>query len=533
MNKNWLKVLVAISAVTIAGSAAFFSVTGLGVLFSGAAMAVMIMAGSLEFAKLVTATYLKQEWDNIQGVSKWYLTSAVVILMLITSAGIFGYLSNAFQQQNLKLDQVAREIQVWQNKIDYTNQQITTLQGQQKDLSTTQNTLISKGNVNNRLLRSVDNRDRQSNTINKKINSLQDSVVVYNGKINEIKNNNIGIEREVGGFRFVAESFGVQLNTVVKFFIILIVIVFDPLAVALIISFNQLVLSTRKKDEDEEINEPSNPEDLKNFVDESARLHLSEEDLKILENALLNPPKPNEELKEAFQRHEDLVKDASLKESWVLNDEEILERAREIEYRKTLENNSNLNENINSTLDFVNDELDEEITPIGDEIEEEDIVNDQVDEMVDEDVFDFEDEFKDETINDTPISREETQMIIGKLIERKEPFFPEAIERAKDIIENSNIEEISTIEPIIEEKNGIFSTIEPNTENIFQNNIEDYEGQFEDWKNETVSDPFEIVLVNQPEIQEVINDVETETFSEEPTNLDETSSDSDEDEKKK
>jgi peptidoglycan hydrolase CwlO-like protein len=142
MSKNWLKVLVAISAILIAGSAAFFSVTGLGVLFSGAALAVMIMAGSLEFAKLVTATYLKQEWNNIKGISKWYLTLSVVILMAITSAGIFGYLSNAFQQQNLKLDQIQREIQVWQNKIDYSNQQILTLQGQQKDLSTTQNTFL-------------------------------------------------------------------------------------------------------------------------------------------------------------------------------------------------------------------------------------------------------------------------------------------------------------------------------------------------------------------------------------------------------
>jgi peptidoglycan hydrolase CwlO-like protein len=183
MSKNWLKVLVAISAILIAGSAAFFSVTGLGVLFSGAALAVMIMAGSLEFAKLVTATYLKQEWNNIKGISKWYLTLSVVILMAITSAGIFGYLSNAFQQQNLKLDQIQREIQVWQNKIDYSNQQILTLQGQQKDLSTTQNTLITKGNVNSRLLRSVDNRDKQATTINKKINTLQDSIVSYNGKI--------------------------------------------------------------------------------------------------------------------------------------------------------------------------------------------------------------------------------------------------------------------------------------------------------------------------------------------------------------
>ena len=295
---KWLKYLVGISAIIIAGCAAFFSITGLGILFAGASVSVMVMAGSLEYAKLVTATYLKQKWDTIKGFNKWYLTISVIILMAITSAGIFGYLSNAFQQQNIKLDQVSREIQVWQNKIEYSNQQITTLQNQSKDLTSTQNTLITKGNVNNRLLRSVDNRDRQSTAISKKINTLQDSIVTYNGHINDIKNNNIELEREVGGFRFVAEAFGMTLNNVVKFFIFLIVIVFDPLAIALVIAFNQLVM-TKKEDEDEK--EQSNPEDLKNFVDETARLHLTENDLKKLEETLLNPPKPNDTLKSAAE----------------------------------------------------------------------------------------------------------------------------------------------------------------------------------------------------------------------------------------
>jgi hypothetical protein len=297
--------LVAISAILIAGSAAYFSVTGLGVLFSGAAIAVMVMAGSLEFAKLVTATYLKQKWDEIKGLNKWYLSFSVVVLMGITSAGIFGYLSNAFQQQNIKLEQVQREVNVWDNKIKLTNDQIVTLQLQQKDLSSTQNSLITKGNVNSRLIRSADNRDKQSTKISNKINSLQDSLVSYNGKINDIKNNNIDIEREVGGFRFVAEAFNVELKTVVKFFIILIVIVFDPLAIALVIAFNQLIM-TKRKDE-EEI--PSKPEELKDFVDETTRIHLSENDLKKLEEVLLNPPLPNEKLKEAAQRYSDEVRE--------------------------------------------------------------------------------------------------------------------------------------------------------------------------------------------------------------------------------
>jgi hypothetical protein len=247
---NWLKYLVGFSALIIAGCAAFFSVTGLGVLFSGAATAVMVMAGSLEFAKLVAATYLKQKWDEITGFNKWYLTSAVAVLMLITSAGIFGYLSNAFQAQSLQLQQVDREVLVFSTKIEQNTAQITQLNTQLGQLSSTQSTILEKGKVNSRLLRSIDSKDRQVATINKKIADLQDQNAKNNEKINEIKIANLGLEKEVGGFRFIAEAFGMELKNVVKFFIFLIVIVFDPLAVALIIAFNGLILPKKKTKEE-------------------------------------------------------------------------------------------------------------------------------------------------------------------------------------------------------------------------------------------------------------------------------------------
>ena len=244
---NWLKWLVGLSALIIAGCAAFFSITGLGVLFSGAALSVMVMAGSLEFAKLVAATYLKQKWDEITGFNKWYLVSAVAVLMIITSAGIFGYLSNAFQQQNLKLQQVDREIAVYSTKITTNDAQITQLNTQLGQLSSTQNTILDKGKVNSRLLRSIDSKDKQVGTINKKISSLQDQNAKNNEEINKIKITNLDLEKEVGGFRFVAEAFGMELKNVVKFFIFLIVIVFDPLAVALIIAFNGLIETKYQK----------------------------------------------------------------------------------------------------------------------------------------------------------------------------------------------------------------------------------------------------------------------------------------------
>jgi hypothetical protein len=244
---NWLKYLVGLAALAIAGCAAYFSVTGLGVLFSGATYAVMVMAATLEFAKLVTATYLKQTWDTIKGFNKIYLTIAVGILMLITSAGIFGYLSNAFQQQNIKLDQVQREISVWSNKIQQNTTQINQISNQITQFNSNQGKIIGVGNVNNRILKSIDSRDIQISKLQDKINTLQDSSVRYNEKINEIKNNNINLEKEIGGFRFVADAFGLQLNTVVKFFIFLIVFVFDPLAIALIIAFNGLLIKKNDK----------------------------------------------------------------------------------------------------------------------------------------------------------------------------------------------------------------------------------------------------------------------------------------------
>jgi cell division protein FtsL len=244
---NWLKILVGLSAIIIAGCAAYFSVTGLGVLFAGASVSVMVMASSLELAKLVAATYLKQKWDDIGGFNKWYLVTSVAVLMIITSAGIFGYLSNAFQAQSLQLQQVDREIAVHQTKIDQNTIQIEQLSTQITEFNTNQGKIIDGGKVNSRLLRSIDNRDKEIGKINNKISDLQTQNAGETEKINEIKIKNLDLEKEVGGFRFVAEAFGVELKNVVKFFIFLIVIVFDPLAVALIIAFNGLIETKKQK----------------------------------------------------------------------------------------------------------------------------------------------------------------------------------------------------------------------------------------------------------------------------------------------
>ena len=307
---NWLKFLVGFSALIIAGCAAFFSVTGLGVLFSGASTAVMVMAGSLEFAKLVAATYLKQTWDEIKGFNKWYLTIAVAILMMITSAGIFGYLSNAFQAQSLQLQQVDREVLVYSTKIEQNTAQITQLNTQLGQLSSTQSTILEKGKVNNRLLRSIDSKDKQVATINRKISDLQDENAKNNEKINEIKVKNLGLEKEVGGFRFIAEAFGIELKNVVKFFIFLIVIVFDPLAIALIIAFNGLIAKKDEKtydlDDLMEKNYQIYGDSGKNSTkDEETPILASENDTKTFFDTINTPPAPSEELIKAAEKYKE------------------------------------------------------------------------------------------------------------------------------------------------------------------------------------------------------------------------------------
>jgi len=354
---NWLKVLVGLSAILVAGCAAYFSVTGLGVLFAGASLSVMVMAGALELAKLVAATYLKQEWDTLKGFNKWYLTISVGTLMLITSAGIFGYLSNAFQQQNLSLQKVERDIAVYQMQIDKNDKEIeryTTQLTNQQNIRNSQEANISKvverNGSTSRLSQMVRNADKEITNISKRIDELTIQNNVALDSINNIKNNNIELEREVGGFRFVADAFGVPLNQVVKFFIFVIVLVFDPLAVALIIAFNGLLMKRKeegidiiiddgvisdilkkekeyevygdKKKQREAIIEMMKGDEELGLYDEP--ILASEKDAEVFFNEIENPSEPNEELKQAAEQYKaDLKKKETDSDTKDLEENEI------------------------------------------------------------------------------------------------------------------------------------------------------------------------------------------------------------------
>ena len=218
-----------------------------------------------------------------------------------------------------------------------------------------------------------------------------------------------------------------------------------------------------KKIQNEVVQEEPKPEntvEASDLVGEVSRLRLSEDDLKKLEEVLLNPPSPNEELIKAAERYEEKRKQES-----VLTDEEILKKAEEIRHRQILEK-----------AEEIKNEREEIYTPDEDEEEPTALANSEYRENIDVELVEEEEE-EEEIVNDTPISVETKTINLRQVI-----FEPIEEKIDEELIENSNwdvtlmdgLEEeqnFSTIEPTEEEEQQNFSTIEPNSENIFQEEI--------------------------------------------------------------
>ena len=139
--------LIGFSALSVSTSAAFYSISGLSKLFAGASLEVIIMASSLEFAKLVTASLLYQYWDTISKTLRTYLSIATVLLVLITSMGIYGFLSAAYQETYSKLTAVENQKSFIQQKIDFyqvdVNRYDTEIERISSNISTLSNAKVS------------------------------------------------------------------------------------------------------------------------------------------------------------------------------------------------------------------------------------------------------------------------------------------------------------------------------------------------------------------------------------------------------
>jgi len=253
--------LIAFSALSVSASAAFYSVSGLSKLFAGASLEVIIMASSLEIAKLVIASLLYQYWDTINKALRVYLTVAAGVLILITSAGIYGFLSAAYQETANKENIVTQQITALETKkalYEETRDNLLAdrksnneLRGTLSKGSTTQYT-DKNGNLvvrtNNSAIRNIESTAKENERLATKLDVVNDSIFALETQILEAKVNSEAAS-ELGPLKYLSELTGVEMNRIINWLLLIIIFVFDPLAIALVIAANFAFAQLRPKKE--------------------------------------------------------------------------------------------------------------------------------------------------------------------------------------------------------------------------------------------------------------------------------------------
>lgn len=274
MKKYIFPFLISLSALSLAGVGAFFSVTGLSKLFGGAPTAVIVMASVLEFSKVITASLLHRYWNVFKIWYKAFLMFVVAVVMIITSAGIYGFLSNAYATTSGKLQNIDAQVQMVEQKKSIVNSEIirlqenkaiksdrikslTTLRSQQesrvdslynrKQGASAKRVEIQIEQANNEMSKSSIEID----TLNNRIQKQYTEISALDMEIMNIKNNDVS--KEVGPLKYIAKLTGKDMDSVVNFFMMLLIFVFDPLAIALVIAMNIVF----KRELGSEIDKPS------------------------------------------------------------------------------------------------------------------------------------------------------------------------------------------------------------------------------------------------------------------------------------
>lgn len=269
MKKRLFPLLIALSALAVSGSAAFYSVFGLSKLFAGASTQVIIMAGSLEFAKLVVASLLYQYWDTINKWLRTYLAIACFVLMVITSGGIYGFLSGAYQstatqselldkslvilnQKNIRFVETKEDLNIEKQGLTKSISDLrialsNPTQVQYVDKESGQLITTSSSSARRALQSELKTTIAERDGINLKIEAVMDSInktdmVLLN---KEVSNE---AESELGPLKYLAETTGYPMNEVVNWFLLLIIFVFDPLAIALVVAANMAFAQIKPKD---------------------------------------------------------------------------------------------------------------------------------------------------------------------------------------------------------------------------------------------------------------------------------------------
>ena len=237
--------LLLLTGLTISSVAIYYSVVGLTAIFSAAAIPIMIMGVSLEVAKLVCATWIKQYWTQVPRLMKTYMVTAVVLLMLITSMGIFGFLSKAHNDQNLVSGDVGAKLAIYDEKIKTARDNIDANRKQLQQMDAAVDQVMSRSSDEKGADKAVairNNQKRDRAAIAKDIESNQKIISQLNDEAAPIRAENRKVEAEVGPIKYIAAFiYGVapdatMLEKAVTWIIITIVIVFDPLAVIMLLA---------------------------------------------------------------------------------------------------------------------------------------------------------------------------------------------------------------------------------------------------------------------------------------------------------
>lgn len=225
----WITIGLIIAAACVSTLGAFFSIVGLGALFSGATVSVWLMAGSLEFAKFVLAAYLHQTWKFLNPLFKTYMTTSVIILSTITSLGIFGYLSDAYQSastvleaENIKLENIKKQQEAFESEIDRLNYSVEEI-------------------PDDRITKKLKARE----LIEPKILDLNNKIQINEKLITQANLQILDVKKKVGPLIFISKNFNVDIDVVVRYLIFIFVAVFDPLAICLVIA-STFSLESRK-----------------------------------------------------------------------------------------------------------------------------------------------------------------------------------------------------------------------------------------------------------------------------------------------
>jgi len=264
--------IVLLSSISLAATAGYYSIFGLSKLFSAQSTAVIIMASILEGSKLITASYLHRYWKKISTLIKVYLTTALVTLMLITSLGIYGFLVAAYQETAYQLETTEQEVAILDMKRDRVYTQINTIQAEQKTLNANiseltngiSNNVIQYTNDAGQVITTTSRSTREvlkeqlaeskarRDTLSKVESKLNDSIANIDMLILELQTNS-ELSAEIGPLKYVAKITGRDTDTVINWFILLLIFVFDPLAVMLLIGANKALENNNTIDKEEPV----------------------------------------------------------------------------------------------------------------------------------------------------------------------------------------------------------------------------------------------------------------------------------------